>query len=98
MAISPTCTGKAPFDCGERVLGFRAIRSAGLRHIGAPATTLAAKRFRARADEIDGADALGQIVGDPDNERSPPIVDRDKCHDTGAKLRLRIVGKTLEVF
>ena len=50
--------GDSVADCGERRIGLRSVRAAGLRHVGPAAAALAAQDFRADANEIDGIVAL----------------------------------------
>src|SRR4051794_32908347 len=50
-------------DCGERSLGLRTVRTARLRHVGAPAAAFPAERRCCCLDEVDSIEAGGQIIG-----------------------------------
>ena len=56
------------FNCLQRGFGLRTVRSSGLRHVGTATTALAAKRFGAFFDKIDGIETLGEVVGDTDHD------------------------------
>ena len=75
-----------------------AIGTAGLRHVRPSAAALAAERFGAKLDQIDSTDALGEIVGDANNQRCAAFGHRGEGDDTGSDLHLGVVGKTFEVL
>src|SRR5262249_15618839 len=63
------------------------------------AATLAAKSRRCDADEIDGAEAAGQIGRHGnDGARLAIVGNADECHDAGTEARLAVVGKSLQIL
>src|SRR5260370_22586 len=86
-------------DRGERGVGLRSVRSAGLRHVGTPAAAFAAKGFRALLHEIDRVEALGEIARHPDHDAGLALAgDADDGDDAGPDLLLAFVGKALEIL
>src|SRR5690606_37800849 len=85
-------------DRGDRRLTLVTVRPTGLRHIGTPAAALAAKRFRARPHQIDGADLVREIVGYADHDRGFPLIAADQHDHAAFKLLLDLVGHGLQVF
>src|SRR6266849_2773136 len=83
----------------ERGLGLGAVGPAGLSHIGPAAPALAAERFRAFAHQLDRVVALGQILGDADDDAGLALPgDADDGDDAGADLFLAFVDEALEVL
>src|ERR1051326_4545401 len=60
--------GEALFDGCQGVLDTRAVRAAGLRHVGTAPATFSAQSFCAGFHKIDGVDARGEIGRYADHE------------------------------
>ena len=83
-------------QCGIRL---RRIGTAGLRHIGPAAATLAAQRLGAFAHEVDGVEALDQIVGDADDDAGLAVVRNSNNSDnTRADLLLAFVSEAAQIL
>ena len=65
MSLNPT---ERRFDRLQRGLGLGAVRTAGLRHVGAAAAAFAAERLGALLDQIDRVETRGEIGGDADHD------------------------------
>ena len=65
---------------------------------GRPPPPLPPSASAPSSHEIDRADALGEIVGDADDQRCLAVRDRDEGDDAGADLRLGIVGKAFQIL
>src|SRR5215218_11522363 len=71
-------------QCG---IGFRAVGSAGLGHVGPPAAALAAQRLGALANEIDRVEAPSEIRRDADHDASLALFgDADDGDNAGTDL------------
>src|SRR5205814_10249633 len=82
-----------------RILRLGAVGAAGLRHVRPTAAALAAQRFGALADEIDGVEAAHQVRGDADHDAGLALLgDADKRDDAGADLLLAFVGEAFQVL
>src|SRR5262245_65300480 len=86
--------GEPCLDGLEGRFGFGAVRAAGLRQIRTPSAALAAQSLGPDLDEIDGIDALGEIVCDADGKtRLAVLAHADNGHHTGADLLLAVVDQ-----
>src|SRR5258708_4226227 len=81
------------FDRRERGGRLGAVGPAGLRHVGAPATALAAECFGGDAHQIDRVVAGGEIAGDADDDAGLAVPgDADDGDHAGAELLLAVIG------
>src|SRR4029079_11401925 len=72
---------------------------AGLRHVGPPAAALAAKRCRRNLDQIDRAEARGEIGGHADHHTGLAVLgDTDDGDHAGADLLLAVIDQALEIL
>ena len=90
--------GQALFDRGERILGARAVGTAGLRHVGAAAAALAAERFRAARTRSTALMRAVRSSVTPTTSEALAVGDGDEGDDTRAELRLRVVGERLQIL
>src|SRR5690606_13055262 len=79
--------------------GLRAIRTTGLRHVRTTAAALPADGSRCSTDEINGGEAVLEIVGHSNDHAGLAIISgADKHHNARAKRLLAFVGKRLEIL
>src|SRR5882724_2782196 len=87
------------FDCLERRFSLGAVGAARLRHVRPAAAALAAERRRTGAHQIDGAVALGQVIGDPDDHRSLAVLRHcNQGNDARANRLLALIGERLQIL
>src|SRR5699024_8031477 len=67
------------------------IRTAALRHVRPPATALAAQRLNASTNEIDRADAAGQVVRHGYGKAGAAFVDGHDCGDARTHALLCLI-------
>src|SRR5262249_60654770 len=86
-------------DCRDRGLRFRAVRPAGLRHVGSAAAALAAKRLGAFAGKIDRVKARYEIIGDADHNSGLAVGgNADDPDPAGAKVFFAVVREAAPTF
>src|SRR5690606_26698944 len=83
-------------DRGDRLLGPAGIRPARLSHVRTSPTALTAQGGSGFSDQIDGAEAAGQVVGYADDDARLPVFGSPHEHyDARAEALLALVGQWL---
>ena len=91
--------GHGLFDRGQRRVRPGAVRSTGLRHVGPSAAALAAERRRSELDELNRAEARGQIGGHADHDAGLAVLgDADDGDHARSDLLLAFVNEALEIL
>ena len=89
----------AGFNRRQRFARPRAVRAAGLGHVGPAAAALAAERRRAEPDELDGVEPAREVGGHRDDDARPAVLARGRNRDhSRADVLLGFVRERLQIL
>ena len=89
--------GESLFNGEKGGLGPRPVRAACLGEVGPSAAALPAESLRPDLGQCDGIQRRGKVGCDPDDQRSPPLMDSSEHRNARAEAGLKAVHHSAEL-